>query len=122
MSYVDGFVIAVPKKNMAAYRKMAEWGRRVWMKHGAVSYFECVGDDLAVKQGCGIGFPRLAKIRKGETVVFSFIVYRSRKHRDAVNAKVMKDPSMNNMGSIKMPFEMDRFAMGGFKTLVQAGK
>jgi len=122
VSYVDGFVIAVPKKNMAAYRKMAEWGRRVWMKHGAVSYFECVGDDLAVKQGCGIGFPRLAKIRKGETVVFSFIVYRSRKHRDAVNAKVMKDPSMNNMGSIRMPFEMDRFAMGGFKTLVQAGK
>jgi uncharacterized protein YbaA (DUF1428 family) len=122
MSYVDGFVIAIPKKNMAAYRKMAAWGKRVWMKHGAVSYFECVGDDLEVKKGCGVGFPKLAKIRKGETVVFSFIVYRSRKQRDAVNKKVMSDPSMNAMGSMKMPFEMDRFAMGGFKTLVQAGK
>ena len=122
MSYVDGFVIAVPKKNLAAYRKMAEWGKRVWMKYGAVSYFECVGDDLKVKQGCGVGFPRLAKIKKGETVVFSFIVYKSRKHRDAINAKVMKDPSMKNMGAIKMPFEMDRFAMGGFKAIVQAGK
>ena len=122
MSYVDGFVIAVPKKNMAAYRKMAEWGKRMWMKYGAVSYFECVGDDLAVKKGCGVGFPRLAKIKKGETVVFSFIVYRSRKQRDAINAKVMNDPSMKDMGSFAMPFEMNRFAMGGFKTIVQGGK
>ncbi|HEU4338830.1 MAG TPA: DUF1428 domain-containing protein [Planctomycetota bacterium] len=122
MSYVDGYVIAVPKKNLRAYRKMAEWGKRVWMKYGAVSYFECVGDDLKVKKGCGVGFPRLAKIKKGETVVFSFIVYKSRKQRDAINAKVMKDPSMGNMASFTMPFEMNRFAMGGFKTIVQAGK
>lgn len=122
MSYVDGFVIAIPKKNLRAYKKMAEVGKRVWMKHGAVSYFECVGDDLAVKPGCGVGFPHLAKVKKGETVVFSFIVYRNRKQRDAVNKKVMSDPSMGDMGSFTMPFKMDRFAMGGFKAIVQAGK
>jgi len=120
VSYVDGFVIAIPRKNLPAYRKMAQWGRRLWMKYGAISYFECVGDDLKVKEGCGVGFPRLAKLRKGEMVVFSFIVYRSRKHRDAINAKVMKDPSMKDMATMKMPFAMNRFAMGGFKTLVQA--
>ncbi len=119
MSYVDGFVIAIPRKNLPAYRKMAVWGRRMWMKYGALSYFECVGDDLSVKKGCGVGFPRLARIRKGETVVFSFIVYRSRNHRDAINARVMKDPSMKDMAAMKMPFAMNRFAAGGFKTLVQ---
>jgi alkaline phosphatase len=120
MSYVDGFVIAVPRKNMVVYRKMAEWGRKTWMKHGALGYYECVGDDLTVKKGCGIGFKKLARLRKGDTVLFSFILYKSRQHRDAVNKKVMKDPSMKEMAGMPMPFAMDRFAYGGFKAIVQA--
>lgn len=120
MTYVDGFVIAVPRKNLSAYVKLAQWGKRTWMKHGALDYFECVGDDLKVKKGCGVPFTKLAKLRKGETVVFSFIVYKSRKHRDAVNRKVMKDPSMAGMADMAMPFAMDRFSYGGFKTVVQA--
>jgi alkaline phosphatase len=124
MSYVDGFVIPIKKKNVAAYKKMAEWGAKTWKKYGALEYFECVGDDLKIKKGMGQSFPKLAKIKKGETVVFSYVVYKSRAHRDEVNKKVMKE--MNNPENTKkyanmpMPFDMKRFAYGGFKVLVEA--
>jgi alkaline phosphatase len=120
MAYVDGFVIAVPKKNMGTYRTMARWGKKTWMKYGALEYYECLGDDLKVKAGCGIPFTKLAKTRKDEAVVFAFIVYKSRKQRDAINKKVMSDPSMKAMSSMKMPFKMDRFSYGGFKSFVEA--
>ena len=89
MSYVDGFVLVVPKKKLAIYKKMATRAAKVWRDHGALDYRECVGDDLKVKMG--LPFPKLAKTKPGETVVFSYIVYKSRAHRDKVNAKVMKD-------------------------------
>jgi len=118
-TYVDGYLLPVPKKNLADYRKMAKVGAKVWMDHGALHYFECVGEDLAPKWG--LPFPKAMKLKAGETVIFSFIVYKSRKHRDAVNAKVMSDP---RMGAImkkvkKMPFDMKRMCVGGFETLVQ---
>ena len=117
--YVDGFAIAVPRKNVAAYKKMALWGRKVWMKYGALQYFECAGDDLKVdKKGCGPGFLKGIGAKPGETVMFSFIIYKSKAHRDAVNAKVMKDPAMANVPP-KMPFDMKRFLYGGFKTIVE---
>ena len=116
MSYVDGFVIPVPKKNMKAYRKMAEMGKKIWMKHGAVSYFECVGDDLNPK--FGLPFPKIVKPKPGETVVFSFIVYKSKAHRNQVNAKVMKDPSMKEPPK-EMPFDFKRMCYGGFKAIVE---
>lgn len=116
--YVDGYVIPVPKKNLAAYRKMAQWGKKTWLKYGALDYKECVGDDL--KPAFGALFPRMTRLKPGETVIFSFIVYKSRAHRDQVNAKVMKDPSMTAMAPKKMPFDMKRMAFGGFKVLVEA--
>jgi uncharacterized protein YbaA (DUF1428 family) len=116
MKYVDGFVLVVPKKNVKAYQKMAALGGKVWMKHGALEYRECIGDDL--NSPMGLPFPKLVKLKSGETVAFSWIVYKSRAHRDAVNKKVMKDPSMNSMEGKKMPFDMKRMAYGGFKTLV----
>lgn len=118
MSYVDGFVLPIPQKNMAAYKRLARLGCKIWREHGALQYFECVGDDL---QGpCGVPFPSLAKLKRGEVVVFAYIVYKSRKHRDAVNAKVMKDPRILKMMSRrKMPFDMNRMTCGGFKTMVQ---
>lgn len=93
MSYVDGFVLVVPKRKLAIYRKMARRAATVWRDHGALDYRECVGDDLEVKMG--LPFTKLTKTRPGETVVFSYIVYRSRTHRDKVNAKVMKDKRLN---------------------------
>lgn len=115
--YVDGFVIPVPKRKLAAYRRMARLGGKVWMDHGALEYMECLGDDL--KAPFGIPFTKLAKTKPGETVVFSFIVYKSRKHRDAVNAKVMKDPRMAAMMDPKdMPMDCKRVAYGGFKSFV----
>jgi uncharacterized protein YbaA (DUF1428 family) len=117
MRYVDGFVLPFPKRNLAAYRRMAKVGARLWMKHGALEYMECVGDDLKVK--FGMPFSRLAKLKPGETVAFSFIVYKSRAHRDAVNARVMKDPAMSKMPT-EMPFDLKRMAYGGFKVLVEA--
>ena len=115
MKYVDGFVLPVPRKKMKAYVKMAKWGKRVWLKHGALDYQECVGDDL--KSKWGIPFPRLSKLKAGETVVFSYIVYKSRAHRDRVNAKVMKEMEKTPMPK-EMPFDMKRMAYGGFKVLV----
>ena len=115
--YVDGFVIPVPKKKIAEYRRMAEIGCKVWMKHGALDYRESVGEDLKVK--CGPGFLRGIKVKPGETVVFAYIVYKSRAHRDKVNAAVMKDPELTaGMDPNKMPFDWKRMLFGGFETLV----
>ena len=116
MPYVDGFVIPVPKKSIAAYRKMARMGARAWKKHGALEYVECVGDDL--KAPFGTAFPKALKVKANETVVFSWIVYKSRAHRDAVNAKVMKE--MANMDPKAMPFDVKRMLYGGFKVIVEA--
>ena len=120
MKYVDGFVLAVPKKSLQAYRQMAQKAGKVWRKYGALEYFECVGDDLTSKWS-GIKFPRTVRAKPGETVVFSFIVFKSRAHRDRVNAKVMKDPFMNDPAykDKPMPFDMKRMVYGGFKVLVE---
>ncbi len=119
MTYIDGFVLPVPKKNLAAYKRLAQKAGRVWRKHGALEYRECIGEDLAV--GFGIPFPRVIKPKRGETVVFSWIMYKSRKHRDAVNAKAMKDPALACMTDAKaMPFDVKRMACGGFEILVDA--
>lgn len=115
MSYVDGFVLVVPKKNLKAYFRMARLGARVWRKYGALGYKECVGDDLNVKMG--VPFPRIMKLKPGETVLFSFIVFKSRAHRDRVNAKVMKDPRL--AAQTTMPFDIKRMAYGGFKAVVE---
>lgn len=116
MSYVDGFVIPVPKKNLKTYARMAKLGAKMWMKHGALDYKECVGDDLQSKWG--MPFTKLLKLKPGETAVFSYIVFKSRAHRDRVNAKVMKE--MEKLGQPPdMPFDMKRMVYGGFKTLVE---
>ena len=115
--YVDGFVIPLPRKNLGAYGRMAKLGAKIWKEHGALEYFECVGDDLKVKWGKT--FPRQLKLKHGETAIFSCIVYKSRAHRDRVNAKVMKDPRMNSPEIQKaMPFDMKRMCFGGFKVLL----
>lgn len=116
--YVDGFVIPVPKKNLAAYRRMAAKAAKVWMDHGALEYVECVADD--VKPGKWTSFPQSVKLKKDETVVFSWIVYRSRAHRDRVNAKVFQDPRLSDsMDPASMPFDGRRMIYGGFKTFVE---
>jgi uncharacterized protein YbaA (DUF1428 family) len=115
MKYVDGYVLPVPKKNLKAYIRMARMGEKVWRKFGALDYKECVGDDIKTKWG--IPFPRMMKLKPSETVVFSFIVFKSRAHRDRVNAKVMKE--MEKMCESKeMPFDVKRMVYGGFKALV----
>jgi uncharacterized protein YbaA (DUF1428 family) len=119
MKYVDGYVLPVPKKNLAAYRRMAEKAGKVWREHGALEFRECVGDDLKTKKIRS--FPSVVKPKPGETVVFSWIVFKSRAHRDAVNAKVMKDPRLAKMMDMKaMPFESKRMAYGGFQMMVDA--
>ena len=121
MSYVDGFVLAMPKKNLAAYKKMAKDGGKVWMKYGALNYVEAVADDMAsAKKWGNLPFPVMIKAKKNEIIVFAYIVYKNRKHRDSVNKKVYAhmsktyDPAKDG----DMPFEMDRAAMGGFETIV----
>lgn len=117
MPYVDGFVLPVPKKNVDAYRRIAQKAGKIWREHGALEYRECVGDDLDVK--FGVPFTRSAKAKPDETVCFSWIVYKSRAHRDRVNAKVMKDPRLTAMMNSKaMPFDVKRMVYGGFKTIV----
>ena len=119
MTYVDGFVLPVKKKNLQVYKKMAEDVARMWKKAGALKYFECVGDDLHPKW-IKLTFPKMVKTKPGETVMFSFITYKSKKHRDAVNAKIMKDMEKSNKYKNKpMPFDMKRMAYGGFKVLVE---
>jgi uncharacterized protein YbaA (DUF1428 family) len=115
MRYVDGYVIPVPKKNIKTYIRMAKMGKEMWMKHGALDYKECVGDDLRNKWG--MPFSKMMKLKPGETVVFSYIVFKSRAHRDRVNAMVMKE--MEKMGDIAMTFDMKRMIYGGFKVLVE---
>jgi uncharacterized protein YbaA (DUF1428 family) len=116
--YVDGFVLPVPKKNLEAYRQMAKKAGKVWMDHGAIDYRECVAED--VKPGKYTSFPQSVKLKPNEIVVFSWITYKSRKHRDRVNAKVMKDPRITAMGDAKsMPFDGKRMIYGGFTTLVE---
>jgi uncharacterized protein YbaA (DUF1428 family) len=115
--YVDGFVIPIKKKHLTAYKRIANKAGKIWMEHGAIQYIECVGDDLKIKWG--LPFPKLTKAKPGETVLFSYIVYESKKHRDKVNAKVMKDPRLNEMmDPSKMLFDMKRLAYGGFKIIV----
>lgn len=117
MRYVDGYVLPLPKRNLAAYRKMARLGAKVFLEHGALEYRECVGDDLNPKWG--VPFPKKLKIKRGETVVFSWIVFKSKAHRNLVNARVMKDPRMASMGAKAMPFDPKRMLYGGFQTLVE---
>lgn len=116
--YVDGYVLVVPKKNLKAYKIMATDAGRIWKKYGALDYKECVGDDLKTKHF--VPFPRLVKLKPNETVVFSYIVFKSKAHRDSVNKKVMKDPFMDDQKykDKPMPFDMKRMAYGGFKTIV----
>jgi uncharacterized protein YbaA (DUF1428 family) len=117
MAYVDGFVVPVPKNKLKAYRSMAKTAGKVWRDHGALEFREWVADD--VKVGKRTSFPRSVKLKPGETVVFSYIVYKSRAHRDRVNAKVMKDPRLAKMMNPKaMPFDGKRMIFGGFKTLI----
>jgi uncharacterized protein YbaA (DUF1428 family) len=117
--YIDGFLLPVPRKKLDAYREIARRAGRVWREHGALEYREWVGDDLKVKMG--VPFTRPVKVKPGETVVFSWIVYKSRAHRDRVNAKVMKDPRLATMMDPKsMPFDVKRMAYGGFRILVDA--
>lgn len=120
MKYVDGFVLVVPKKNLAAYRKISTAAGKVWKKYGALQYVEAVGDDLKKASFC-LSFKDLVKPKPSETIIFSWIVYKSRAHRDAVNKKVMTDPHMKRMMEKgPMPFDLNRMAMGGFKFLVDA--
>lgn len=119
MKYVDGFVLPVPKKNMAAYRRMAQKASKIWAEHGALDYKECVGNDLKVK--FGMPFPRGIRAKPGETIVFAYIVYKSKAHRDKVNAAVMKDPRLAESMDVKsVPFDCKRMLYGGFEVIVEA--
>ena len=117
MSYVDGYVLPIPKKFIKDYKKIATKAGKIWKEHGALDYKECVGDDLKVK---GLTqFTKLQKTKPSETVVFAYVLFKSRKHRDAVNAKVMKDPRLLEMcDASKMPFDVKRMAYGGFNVFV----
>ncbi|MDP3965917.1 MAG: DUF1428 domain-containing protein [archaeon] len=123
MTYVDGFVLVVPKNKIKDYEKMAQSGGKIWKKYGALEYFECVGDDMTPNMGemKALTFPELTKLKKGESVWFSFIIYKSKKHRDSVNKKVMAEMSkeMEKHKGKPMPFDVKRMAYGGFKTVVQ---
>lgn len=120
MTYVDGFVVPVPKRKLAAYKAMARKAGKLWTEHGALEFRECAADD--VKWGKRTSFPRSVRMKRpAETVLFSYIVYRSRKHRDTVNARVMKDPRLKTMMSSNpkdWPFDARRMIYGGFKTIV----
>ena len=119
MRYVDGYVLPVSKKNLQAYRRLAMVAAKVWKDHGALEYRECAGEDLKTK--CGLPFPRAMKLKAGETVVFAWIVFKSRAHRDSVNANVMKDPRIaKSMDQKSMPFDFKRMVYGGFNVLVNA--
>ena len=118
MPYVDGFVLPLPERNLKAYRRLSTKAGKIWREHGAVDYWECVADD--VKPGKLTSFPRSVKLKSGETVLFSWIVFKSRAHRDQVNAKVMTDPRLADMMDGKVaPFDSKRMIYGGFKSLVR---
>ena len=116
MAYVDGFLLAIPKRNYARYKKLATLAGRIWMEYGAIGYHECVAED--VKPGKWTSFPRSVKLKPTETVMFSYIVYKSRKDRDGINAKVMKDNRIAGMDMKDMPFDGRRMIYGGFNVLV----
>lgn len=123
MTYVDGFLIPLPKKDLEAYRKQAKLGAKVWMEHGALDYYECVADELVVDDMHGNKvrpFADLTKLKEDETLAFSWILYKSKAHRNAVNKRVMKDPRMLKGMQEPMPFDMARFCFGGFKPIVTA--
>lgn len=128
MTYVDGFLMPVPKAKLGQYRKFARLGAKLWKEHGALDYKECVADDLNFlmpgPDGTGLRkvpsiLPQMVKAKRGETLVFSYIVFRSRAHRDRVNKKVMSDPRMGSIDPSLMPVDMARMGYGGFKTLVE---
>ncbi|MGE0762991.1 MAG: DUF1428 domain-containing protein [Bdellovibrionales bacterium] len=116
LGYVEGFVIPIKRKNMREYKKLALWGRRVWMKHGAVSYYECFVDDFTQH---GLGFKKMCKLKSGETAIFAFIIYRSKAHRNQVYKGVKKEMDKFK-NPPKMPFDMKRFSMAGCKVLVRS--
>lgn len=115
--YVDGFVVPVPKKNLAAYRKIADTAGKVWREHGALEYVECVADD--VKPGKLTSFPQSVKLKPTETVVFAWVTYKSRKDRDRVMARVMADPRLSGLDPKSMGFDGKRMIFGGFKTIIE---
>lgn len=115
--YVDGYVLPLPKRALPAYRQMAKVAAKVWKDHGALEYRECIGDDLKPKMG--LPFPRGIKSKAGETIVFAWIMFKSRAHRDRVNAKVMEDPRLAEMDIKEMPFDCERMLYGGFETIVE---
>jgi uncharacterized protein YbaA (DUF1428 family) len=127
MTYVDGFLIPVPKAKLAAYRKFAKLGAKVWMEHGALDYKECVADEMFSQFPDGKGgikkapsmFPQMALAKRGEVVIFSFIVFKSKADRDRINKKVMADKRMTSLDPSTMPVDMTRFGYGGFKTFVE---
>lgn len=122
MTYVDGFVLAVPTKNLDTYRNMAEFAGKIWIEHGALEYIECIGEDMEDKGFCS-NFPSTINLLDDETVVFSYIVYESREHRDRVNQKVMADERLRNACDPQnMPFEPKRMSYGGFQSLVALRK
>ncbi len=116
--YVDGFIIPLKKKDLKAYQKMAKIGCKVWMEHGALDYYECVGETIDLPYG--IPFTKLCKLKPDETVIFAFIIYKSKTHANQVNKKVHSDPRMNPEKFKKMPFDMKRFTAGKFKTIAMA--
>jgi uncharacterized protein YbaA (DUF1428 family) len=120
INYVDGFLMVVPQKNLKAYKQMAQKAEKVWRKYGALDYKECLGDDL--KTGFGKNYTKILGAKKNELIIFSYITYKSKAHRNQVNAKVMKDPLMNDpkYPDKPMPFDEDRMSYGGFKTIVGA--
>ena len=120
--YVDGYVLVIKKGKLSEYKKMALWGGKLWKKLGALEYFECVGDDMHPTMGGvkPVPFPKMAKAKPGEKVVFSFIVYKNKAHRDSVNKKVMAEMSKNDgITNMPMPFDMKKFSYGGFSVLVE---
>ena len=118
MAYVDAFLLPIPRKNLAAYRRMAAKAGKIWREHGALEYRECVGDDL--QPPYGLPFPKAMKLKPGEVPIFSWIVYKSKADRNRINAKVMKDPRLDSIDPNNMPFEMKRMSTGGFTILVEA--
>jgi uncharacterized protein YbaA (DUF1428 family) len=121
MAYVDGYLLPLPRKNRRLYQGLARKAGKIWREHGALEYRECIGEDIKPKKGMGMPFARTVKGKPSETIVFSWVVFKSRAHRDSVNAKVMKDPRMAKMMEEgPMPFDIKRMAYGGFKVLVEA--
>ncbi len=116
MKYVDGFLLVIPTKNMGKYTALSKKAGKLWMEHGALEYCECVGDDLDVK--FGVPFPKRTRVKRGESVLFSWVVYKSKAQRDRINKKVMADPRMAKLAQDEMPFDMKKMSYGGFKTLV----